>query len=137
MTVISISLANDLLHRLDELVEDKGYSSRSEAIRDSVREILSEYELDKTEQGRATATITVISGYERHDVDERLTRLRHENNELVTSNMHLHIGEEYCLEIFVVQGESSKILGFIGRVRAIRGVQQVKYTIVPILAKSE
>lgn len=136
MTVISVSLTSDLLRRLDALVREKGYSSRSEVIRDAVREVLSEYELDNMEQGRATATITVISGYERSDVDERLTRLRHEYNELVTSNMHLHIGEEYCLEIFVVQGEFDKILSFIGKVRAVRGVQQVKYTLVPILEKT-
>lgn len=134
--MISVSLTSDLLRRLDALVREKGYSSRSEVIRDAVREVLSEYELDKMEQGRATATITVISGYERSDVDERLTRLRHEYNELVTSNMHLHIGEEYCLEIFVVQGEFDKILSFIGKVRAVRGVQQVKYTLVPILEKT-
>ncbi len=136
MVVISVSLAGEMLRRLDGLVSEKGYSSRSEAIRDAVREVLSEYELAKMEQGRATATITVISGYERNDVDEKLTRLRHEYNELVTSNMHLHIDEEYCLEIFVVQGDYDKILSFIGKVRAVRGVQEVKYTLVPILGKT-
>jgi len=136
MTIISVSLTGDLLERLDTLVREKGYSSRSEAVRDAVREVLSEHELGRMEQGRVTATITVISGYERSDVDERLTRLRHEYDELVTSNMHLHIDGEYCLEIFVVQGEFREILNFIGRVRAVRGVQQVKYTLAPILGKA-
>jgi len=68
----------------------------------------------------------------RRDVDERLMRLRHNYNELVTGNMHIHLGGNYCLEVFITQGDVENILNFIGKVRAIRGVQQVKYTIVPI-----
>lgn len=78
------------------------------------------------------ATITIISEYVRRDVDERLMRLRHEYNDLVTGNMHIHLGRNYCLEVFIAQGPVEAVLNFVGRVRAIRGIQQVKYTVVPI-----
>jgi len=131
MPVVSISLTRDLLRKLDDLIEDKSYSSRSEAIRDAIRNSLSEYELNRLEKGRVAATITTISEYGRRDVDERMMRLRHKFNELVTGNMHLHLGRNYCLEVFIAQGELEDVINFIGRVRAIRGVQQVKYTLVP------
>lgn len=131
MPVVSISLTSNLLKKLNDVLKEKGYSSRSEAIRDAVRDFLSEYELSRFEEGMITATISVISEYERRDIDERLTRLRHEYDELVTGNMHLHLGKVYCLEIFIAQGESKQVLNFIGRIRAMRGIQQVKYTIVP------
>ena len=131
MPVVSISLTRDLLRKLDNLIEDKSYSSRSEAIRDAIRNSLSEYDLNRLEKGRVAATITTISEYVRRDVDERMMRLRHEFNELVTGNMHLHLGRNYCLEVFIAQGELEDVINFIGRVRAIRGVQQVKYTLVP------
>lgn len=137
MPIISMSLTNDLLRKVDGLADEKGYSSRSEVIRDAVRGFLSEYELSKLEKGEVTATITVISEQERRDVDEKLTRLRHEYDEIVTGNMHIHIGETYCLEIFITQGDSSQILKFIGRVRAIRGIQQVKYTLSSIMKISK
>jgi CopG family nickel-responsive transcriptional regulator len=133
MPVVSMSLTNDLLKKLDALIKDKSYSSRSEAIRDAIRNSLSEYELSRLERGRVAATITTISEYERRDVDERLMRLRHEFNELITGNMHIHLGGNYCLEVFIAQGDVEDVLNFISRVRSIRGVQQVKYTIVPIL----
>ena len=61
MPVVSMSLTNDLLRKLDALIADKGYSSRSEAIRDAIRTSLSEYELSRLDQGRVAATITTIS----------------------------------------------------------------------------
>ncbi|RLI37819.1 nickel-responsive transcriptional regulator NikR [Candidatus Bathyarchaeota archaeon] len=132
MPIVSISLTSELLKKIDALMRERGYSSRSELIRDAVRDFLSEYELGRFEKGRVTATITVISRHERRDVDERLMRLRHEHDELVFGNMHVHIGKTYCLEIFITQGEADEVLNFIGRIRAIRGVQQVKYTVTPI-----
>jgi CopG family nickel-responsive transcriptional regulator len=132
MPVVSMSLTNDLLRKLDALIADKSYSSRSEAIRDAIRTSLTEYELSRLERGRVAATITTISEYERRDVDERLMRLRHEYNDLVTGNMHIHLGSNYCLEVFIAQGAVGDVLTFVGRVRAIRGIQHVKYTVVPI-----
>jgi len=114
-------------------MRDKGYSSRSEAIRDGIRDLLAEFELSKLEKGKVTATITVISAHERHDVDQRLMRLRHEHDEIVSADMHIHLGREYCLEVFITRGEAEKVLGFISKIRAMRGIQQVKYTMVPLL----
>ncbi len=111
---------------------ERGYSSRSEAIRDAIRELLSEFDLRKLETGQITATITVISEHDRHDVDERLMRLRHEHDDTVSSNMHIHLGNRYCLEVFITEGDTADVLNFISRIRAMRGIQQVKYTITPL-----
>lgn len=132
MPIVSISLTAGLLKELDEFMTKQGYSSRSEAIRDAVRDILSEYELSRFERGKVTSTITVISEHEKHDVDERLTRLRHEHDRIISGNLHIHLGKTYCLEIFITEGEVEEVLNFIGRIRAMRGIQQVKYTIVPL-----
>ncbi len=133
MPIVSISLTSELLRKLERFMKERGYSSRSEAIRDAIRDSLSEYELSGLERGRVTATITVISEHQRHDVDERLMRLRHEHDKIVSGNMHIHLGEKYCLEIFITEGEAKEVLDFIGRIRALRGTHQVKYTMVPIV----
>ena len=132
MPVVSMSLTHELLRKLDALIAEKSYSSRSEAIRDAIRTALAEYEVSRWERGTIAATITTISEYGRRDVDERLTRLRHEYDALVTGNMHIHLGSSYCLEVFIAQGAVDDVLTFVGRVRAIRGIQQVKYTVVPL-----
>ena len=132
MTVISISLTPELLRRLDEFVEIYGYSSRSEAIRLSVRDVLSQFALKKFEWGRVVATVTVISERETHGINSNLMELRHDYDESVFGNMHLHIGSGYCVEIFLVQGVSDVIMEFISKVRAVKGIMEVNYTITPI-----
>lgn len=135
LPIVSISLTSDLLKRIDELLQEGNYSSRSEVIRDAVRDLLSQFELSRLEKGKVTATITVISEHERHDVDEKLMRLRHEHDEIVSANMHIHLGEAYCLEVFITEGEIEKVTNFIRKIRGMRGIQQVKYTIVPLITE--
>lgn len=136
MAVVSISLTDSLLKRVDSLVSDKGFSSRSEAVRDALRNYLSEYELNKFQEGWITATITAISEHENHEVDEKLTRLRHQHSKVVFSNMHLHLSDTFCLEIFITQGEAADILDFVSRIRAISGIEQVRYTTTPLVKPS-
>lgn len=132
MTVMSVSLTPELLGQLDDFVERSGYSSRSEAIRLAVRDALSQFALQRLEQGRVMATVTVISEKERRDISNRLMELRHGFDESIFGNMHLHIGEGFCVEIFIVQGEPATVLDFISRVRAVRGIREAKYTMTPI-----
>jgi CopG family nickel-responsive transcriptional regulator len=62
----------------------------------------------------------------------KLASLRHEYNHIVSGDMHIHLGEEYCLEIYITKGEASEVSDFIHKVRTIRTVDQVVYTMVPI-----
>jgi len=133
MPIVSISLSGDLLEKLDSLVRSRGYSSRSEAVRDAVRDSLSAFELSIFEKGRVIATVTAVSQHEDHDVDEKLSRLRHDRDDIVSGNMHIHLGRRHCLEVYIVEGDSSSVLDFISRVRALRGIQEVKYTVVPMV----
>jgi len=132
MPVISISLSNELLRKLDKFMVERGYSSRSEVIRDAVRDLITEYELSKFEEGKVTATITVITDHEKRELNERLMWLRHRYDKVVSADMHIHLGGRYCLEIFITGGDIKDVLDFIGRIRAMRGIEQVKYTMVPL-----
>lgn len=126
MTVVSITLPNDLLVKFDDFIASRGYYSRSEAFRDAIRGLITESEFAKLETGEVAATIMVTCDYLRRDVDLRVTEVRHEFDDVVVENVHRHIGERYCLEIFIAQGKSERIVDLVGRVRGMRGIQQVK-----------
>lgn len=126
LTVVSITLPNDLLAKFDNFVATRGYYSRSEAFRDAIRSLITESEYAKMEIGEVAATIMVTCDYTRRDVDLRVTEVRHEFDDVVVENVHRHIGERYCLEIFIAQGKSDRIIDLVGRVRGMRGIQQVK-----------
>ena len=132
LTVISVSLSPDLLSRLDQFVKTTGYSSRSEAVRMAVRDTLSKVAIERLERGQVVSTVTVISEREQHALNSHLMDLRHEYDDSIFGNMHLHVGKGYCIEIFMVRDEYEKILDFVSRVRALRGIREVKYTLTPI-----
>jgi CopG family nickel-responsive transcriptional regulator len=126
MAVVSVTIPNELLRKFDEFMKTRGYYSRSEAFRDAIRSLMAEAELAKMETGNVAATIMITCDYARKDVDLKMTELRHEFDDVVIENVHRHIGEKYCLEIFIAEGNSNRILGLVGRVRGMRGIQQVK-----------
>jgi len=132
MTVISVSLTNDLLERLDNFVESSGYSSRSEALRLAIRDSLNQYSLQRMEKGIVMSTVTIISESHLATTHIGLMNLRNDFDELIFGNMHLHIEGGYCIEIFLVKGESDTVMDFISKSKAIRGVMEVNYTLTPV-----
>ena len=132
MTVISVSLTNDLLDRLDQFVEESGYSSRSEALRLAIRDVLNEYNLTKIQRGELLSTVTIISHTEEVGAHLGLIDLRNGFDDLIFGNMHMHIEGGYCIEIFLVKGPSENIVSFVNKSKAIRGVIDVTHTVTPV-----
>jgi CopG family nickel-responsive transcriptional regulator len=132
VTVVSITIPNELLRKFDEFMKTRGYYSRSEAFRDAIRSLMAETELAKMETGNVAATIMITCDYARKDVDLKMTELRHEFDDVVIENVHRHIGEKYCLEIFIAEGNNNRILDLVGRVRGMRGIQQVRAMFMPL-----
>lgn len=126
MTVISITIPGELLNKFDDFTKMRGYYSRSEAFRDAIRNLIAESEIARLETGDVAATVMITSDYARRDVDLRMTEVRHEFDDVIVENVHRHIEDKYCLEIFIAQGRNERILDLIGRVRGMRGIQQVK-----------
>ena len=132
MTVISLSITNGLLERLDEFVKTSGYSSRSEALRLAIRDSLNQYSLQRMEKGIVMSTVTIISESHQATTHVGLMNLRNDFDELIFGNMHFHIEGGYCIEIFLVKGESDEVMNFISKSKAIRGVMEVNHTLTPI-----
>ncbi len=133
MPIVSISLTKQILESLEKLIEKRGYFSRSEAIRDAIRGIILEYDVSIKSDDLVFATIIIISEYERHDVEKKLSKLRHEFNEIVIEDTHRHIKDKYCVELFLAEGKNSEVVNLLGRIRGIRGINQIKYTILPLI----
>jgi len=128
MPVVSVSMPESLLDRLDEFIDDHGYSGRSEAVREGARGLLSEVDAD----GVDGTAVCVVSAMFDHDsgAEAALSSLRHRHDDLVTSNVHSHAGDA-CLELFVAEGSVSDIGSFVSRVRAVDGVTSVDHSLLP------
>ena len=132
MVVVSITLPGGLLKKFDNFIRTRGYYSRSEAFRDAVRSLISEVKLLETDTERVVATIMVTSEYARKDVTVRLTRITCELDDIVVENLHRNIGDKHCLNIFIAEGTVQRVGNLVGRIRGMRGIQQVKAVFMPM-----
>ena len=135
MTVISITLPADLLDKFDRFIKTRGYYSRSEAFSDAIRSLIAEAEVARLETGTVAATMMITCEYARRDVDLRMSEVRHEFDDIVVENFHRHIDQQYCLEVFIAEGHYERVLELIGRIRGMRGIQEVKATFLPLQEK--
>lgn len=103
MTVVSISLDEQLLDELEEIEDEAGFSGRSEVIRTALRSFISNREDLSDLKGNKTAIMAV-----RHDEDADLEV--HGSQDLIDAQLHSHDHEGGCLQIFVLQGEASEII---------------------------
>lgn len=130
MAVVSVSLPDHLLERIDEFSEKHGYSGRSELVRDAARNLLGEFQDQKLQDHELVGTVTAI--FDDTGVEKSMIDLRHEYDGIVKSNVHSHIGEEYCMEHFVLEGSLDDIRDFVGSVRGTSNVLSINYSVNPI-----
>lgn len=117
---IGVSLEGPLLMEFDRLVEEKGYPSRSEALRDLIRQGLVRRRWDSG--GKVVGTITFVY---RHDVGMVTHRILHRQHDFIGSiraTAHTHLNEETCLEVLIVQGDAKRIAELADRIRTVKGV---------------
>ncbi|PSP39513.1 nickel-responsive transcriptional regulator NikR [Halobacteriales archaeon QH_7_65_31] len=132
MTVVSVSMPESLLNRLDEFADEHGYTGRSEVVREASRNLLGEFEDKRLEDRRLIGVITVLFNYETSAAEQRMMQLRHEHEGLVTSNVHNHVGDHYCMELFIVEGRLDEISTFVGKIRATKDTLSVDYSVIPV-----
>jgi len=132
MTVVSVSMPEELLERIDTFSEEHGYTGRSEVIREAARNLLGEFEDRRLEDRDLMAVVTVLFEYETTSVEERMMQLRHEHEGLVASNFHSHVGEHHCMELFVLEGTLEEVSAFVGKIRATRDTLTVDYSVTPV-----
>ncbi|GCF15551.1 MULTISPECIES: CopG family ribbon-helix-helix protein [Haloarcula] len=132
MGVVSISMPDELEERIDTFADEHGYTGRSEVVREAVRNLMGEFEDKRLEDRELMAVVTVLFDYETTTVEEKMMHLRHDHESIVASNFHSHVGDRYCMELFVLEGQLEDISAFVGKVRATKDTLSVDYSVLPV-----
>jgi len=120
-----VSIPDELLSRLDRLVEKKGYANRSEAIRDLVRNQLVDNEWADL-KGEVVGTITLVYSHHIHELSDKLTDLQHRYHQNIITTNHIHLDQHNCLEVLVVRGNSKRVKEVADHLIATKGVKHGK-----------
>jgi len=128
LTIISLSAPDTLLEQVDVMINERGFASRSEIIRQALRLFLKEDVRIEEIKGETIATITII--YKEKADRMRLLDAQHVYSGLVSTFLHAHIHEGYCLEVILLKGQAQIIRKFIDTLRANEQITQIKVAVL-------
>jgi CopG family nickel-responsive transcriptional regulator len=127
---VGVSLEKELLTVFDKLISQQGYQSRSEALRDLIRQQLSSRRL-QNEKAQAIAAVVLVYDHHSTALMERLTDLQHSHLLQTISSLHVHLGHHDCLEVIVLKGKVGEINKMADMLISIKGVKLGKVNLLP------
>ncbi|MBP7127772.1 nickel-responsive transcriptional regulator NikR [Myxococcota bacterium] len=122
----SASIEEDLFRQFEEATRRRGYSNRSEALRDLIRDSLVREEWEGDQE--IVGTVTLVYDHHVRELSDRLTRLQHDSQEVILSAMHVHLDHDNCLEVIAVKGRASEVQRIADALVGTRGVKHGRLT---------
>jgi CopG family nickel-responsive transcriptional regulator len=122
ITRFGVSMEPNLLDKFDKIIKKKGYSNRSEAIRDIIRKDIIKEETIAPDSD-AIGTLTMIYDHHQGALTNKLLNLQHEHHNEILSTTHIHVDHHNCLEVLVLKGKTGEIKKLADNIRALKGIK--------------
>lgn len=120
-----VSMEPELLEKFDELIAARGYSSRSESIRDLVRQELIKEEWSDPD-AEVIGAVTIVFEHHAHELSNVLAELQHSSHDCIVCSTHIHMDAHNCLEVIILRGNSSRVIEIANTLISTRGVKHGK-----------
>jgi len=120
-----VSLNEKLLDGFDRLISKKGYTNRSEAIRDLIRDHLIQKKVSKANE-EIIGIVSLVYDHRTHRLGDLLADMQHKAKVVINASLHIHLDEHNCLEVIVIRGIVEKVHEVAGKLIATKGVQNGK-----------
>lgn len=125
---IGVAIDTGLLEKFDRLIASRGYTNRSEAFRDLIRDEL----VEKSWQDPASnvvGTVTLVYDHHVRLLNEKLTDIQHDFHSHILSTLHVHLDHDHCLEVLVVRGKAAAVQKIADTLISTKGVRHGRLTI--------
>jgi CopG family transcriptional regulator, nickel-responsive regulator len=132
MERITISVDEKLAREFDALVKRRGYTSRSEAMRDLLRRDVEANRVAYEQKSWCVANLSYVYDHHARDLAERLIAVQHAHHDMVVSTMHVHLDHEHCLETVILKGPTAAVRSFANAMQAERGVRHAQVNLVTV-----
>jgi|LGVF01.1.fsa_nt_gb CopG family nickel-responsive transcriptional regulator len=106
MAIISISLTDEILNEIDKLQQELGFSGRSEVMRAGARMLLADNKEKENLEGRLNSVLLLIHTQK---VEGTVTEIKHKYEDIISTQIHNHLREDKCLEVFILEGDAARI----------------------------
>ena len=121
-----ISIDERLLVKFDQHIDEKGYSNRSEAVRDLIRGALVDEQWANDDQGELVGTVSLVYNHHTRELSDKLTEHQHSHHRNIISALHVHLDEHHCLEVVVIRGKAKEIRRLADELIGTKGVKHGK-----------
>jgi len=119
----SVSVEEDLLERFDEYREQEQFATRSEAVRQLIRDRLTSRAWE-TGSDEVAGTLTLVYDHHHSQLGKRLTRLQHDNTDLIVSTTHIHLTHDLCLEVIILRGSADRLQQIAAQLKGLKGIHK-------------
>jgi CopG family nickel-responsive transcriptional regulator len=106
MPIISVSLTDEILNEVDNLQKELGFSGRSEVMRAGARMLLADNKEKEALEGRLNSVLLLIHAQKVEDI---VTEVKHEFEDIISTQIHNHLRKDKCLEVFILEGDAARI----------------------------
>lgn len=135
MQRITITIDDELMTELDQLIAVRGYKGRSEAIRDFARAGIQQALLESNDAPHCVAAAVYVYDHATRDLGRRLAALFHDHHDLSLGTMHVHLNHESGLEVALLKGATKDVRRLAETVLAERGVRYGRVTLIPAVTE--
>jgi len=132
MQRFTISLQDELAEQFDTWIAQRGYETRSEAVRDMLRAELERNQQQAAQSLHCVANLSYVYRFGQRELVERLARLQHDHHDVVVSTMHMQLDHEYRLETVMLRGTTAIVSTLADAICAERGVHHGHLNLVSV-----
>jgi CopG family nickel-responsive transcriptional regulator len=125
---IGVAIDSELLDKFDRLISQRGYTNRSEAFRDLIRDELVERTWESPDS-QVVGTVTLVYDHHVRLLNEKLTNIQHDYHRAILSTLHVHLDHDNCLEVLVVRGRAAEVRKVADALISTKGVKHGRLTI--------
>jgi CopG family nickel-responsive transcriptional regulator len=123
-----VSIETDLLEKFDKLSSKKGYSNRSEALRDLIRDKLVSEKIDNL-NAMCFGIITFVYDHHKREIEKTLNSFQHDYFKSILFTTHVHINHDNCMEMVIVKDKAGKVKKLADQILSFKGVKHGKFVI--------
>ena len=121
-----VSIDQDLLENYDRLINERGYATRSEALRDLIRDALIQQKIEMQTDIQALGSLTLVYDHHARNLAQEMGEIQHRFHDNILSVMHLHVSHDDCLEIVALRGIVAEIAELANALLSLKGIKNGK-----------
>ena len=121
-----VSIDQDLLENYDRLINERGYATRSEALRDLIRDALIQQKIEMQTDIRALGSLTLVYDHHARNLVQEMGEIQHRFHDNILSVMHLHVSHDDCMEIVALRGVVAEIIELANALLSLKGIKNGK-----------